>query len=398
MDARAYGPPTPAYGPAVSIRHAIVPALLCLLVLAVYAAVFAVRVQRPGGALAFAVLGTSNTPGNRGYDGQYYYRIAVDPLGGKRGLDRPAYRYQRIGYPLLTRALALGDRARIASTLVLVNAVAIALGTLFVALLVSRYGLSPLYALPYAIYVGQVASIWRDLAEPLAFALVGAALLTWCVERPWPACLLLLAASLTKEAALLFVAAWALHLALRGWWRALVTLLALVVVPHALWQLGLWLIFGQPGLAGTDHPPRLPLGGLSGVRGTRQLLYALPSVVIPALLCLGLVWRGLQLRWRSSASRMEWGRTPRSLDARLPPASVRRAVYSASDLPTLALLINVAFVLWLPAHSYADLWASGRNAQGMVLAALAHPALAGTRLRYPLAVLWACCAPLLWLQ
>jgi hypothetical protein len=371
-----------------AFRALLMPAILFLLVLGAYFTVFAWRARQPDGAIAFAVLGTSNTPGNRGYDGQYYYRIAVAPLGGRRGLDRPAYRYQRIGYPLLARAVALGDRRRVPDTLVLVNVAAIALGTCFVALLLRRNGLSILYAVPYALYAGQVAAFWRDLAEPLAYALVAAALLAWRVARLWPACLLLLAATLTKEAAMLFTAAACGHLLLCKRWRALGTTAALAVLPYALWQIVLWRIFGQAGMAGTDRPPSLPFGGLDGARTVQQILYALSTVAIPAVLCLGLALHSWRVLWRDSGKA---GR--RALGAR-----VRVALRVAGDFPTLALLANVALVLWLPSRSYADLWASARNAQGMVLAALAIPALGTTRLRYPLALLWSCGAPLLWLQ
>ncbi|HWE61436.1 MAG TPA: hypothetical protein VHB98_06975, partial [Chloroflexota bacterium] len=263
------------------------------------------------------------------------------------------------------------------------------------ALLLRRTGLSPLYAVPYALYVGQVACFWRDLAEPLAYTLVAAALLIWRADRLWPTCIVLLAAAVTKETALLFVAAALLHLTLRARWRALGTLVVLVIVPYALWQAVLWRAFGQPGLAGTDHPPLLPLGGLDGARTVRQLLVALPSVVLPALLCLGLALHGWRSIWQTRAGRQA---TPSGARSRLLHAHLWDALYVLSDFPTLALLANVALVLWLPPRSYADLWASARNAQGMVLAALAHPAFGATRLRYPLVALWGCCAPLLWLQ
>ena len=387
---------------------------LCLLVLGIYGMVYAVRVQRVGGALQFAVLATSDTPGNRGYDGQYYYRIALDPSAGQRPvpvpgyppvrIDRPAYRYQRIGYPLLARAVALGRRERIATALVLVNVAAIALGTLFVALLLARNGVSPLYAVAYATYVGQVASFWRDLAEPLATVLIALALLLWRDERPLLPSLALLAAALTKETALLFAAPLALYLLLYGRWRPFATVVGVVLLPYALWQLGLWAAFGQSGVGGADRPPLLPLGGLAGARTTRQLLDAVPAAVLPALLCLALLWRCVMLRWRRATAQEgvmtdQWTLTDpcnpasnRSWAARLRP--MRDIV---GDLPTLYLLANLAFVLWLPAHSYADLWASGRNAQTLVVAGLTHPALATTRLRRSLFVLWACCSPLLWL-
>ena len=410
------------------LRQTWLPVALCALVLVAYGTLYAVRAARPGGALVFAVLGTSDTPGNRGYDGQYYYRIAVAPLAGRHGLDRPAYRYQRIGYPLVARALALGDRARIAPPWCWSMWRRSPWLPCWWRYYWPAAAPSPLWALPYALYVGQVACFWRDLAEPLAYALVAAALLAWRRDRFWPGCILLLAAVLTKENVLLFTVAAALHLLLRGRWRQLWLLLALVALPYALWQLGLWLVYGQTGLGGTDHPPRLPLGGLTGVRDTRQLLYTLIAVVTPALLCLGFIGQGWWLAWRehdgwappSHGARLDLSLRPRprrqasgtpsvpdpasasEMSSASAPGSpltraLARARWAAGDLPTLALLLNLAFVLWLPAHSYADLWASTRNAQGLVLAALTYPAWGSSRLRWPLALFWACCAPLLWL-
>lgn len=375
-------------------RAALVPIALALLVLGVCTAVFATRAGRPGGALAFAVLGTSNTPGNRGYDGQYYYRLAVDPLAGRRGLDRPAYRSQRILYPLLAHAAALGDRERVPAAMVLINGCAVAVGTLCLALLLRLNGISPLLSLGYAAYVGTVACFWRDLAEPVAYALIGAALVVWHGRRPGLTLALLLLALLAKEATLLFVAAFVAHLALRRAWRALGALVATVIVPYALWQLALSIAFGQMGLAGTDRPPRLPLGGLAGVRDHWQLLLVLLAVVTPTLLCLDLIRLGWRAAWHSAHPDAGGG----SLQIDSPVLGhLSRLCWALSDLPTLALLANVLFVLWLPAPSYADLWASSRNADGVVLAALAHPALAQTRPRPMLVALWVACAPLLWL-
>jgi hypothetical protein len=369
----------------------LVPIVLCLIVAGVYAAVYVRRAGHPGGALVFVVLATSNTPGNHGYDGQFYYRIASDPLTGRHGLDKPAYRYQRIGYPLLARALALGQQDRIASALVLLNVAAIALGTLFVAWVMLGNGHSALYALPYAVSIGQVACFWRDLAEPLAFALTAAALLAWQRAHPRTSAMLLLAGVFVKEAVLLFIAAALLHLLLRGRLRTVAFFLLVSVLPFVLWQLVLWRIFGQTGLGSTDHPPVLPFGGLAGARTTRQWFLTLPSVVIPALLCLWLLGEGAVHLWREMWAQQD----PDS-------GAVRRAAGAGiavlSDFPSLALAANLALIIWLPPPSYADLWASTRIALGVVLAALTYPAFARSKVRYPLVILWSCCAPLLWLQ
>src|SRR5439155_705441 len=66
-----------------------------------------------------------------GYDGQFYYYLARDPLlrgGAPTYLDAPGYRYQRILLPALSALLALGQPAWIGWTLLLTNLLGLALG------------------------------------------------------------------------------------------------------------------------------------------------------------------------------------------------------------------------------------------------------------------------------
>jgi hypothetical protein len=64
-----------------------------------------------------------------GYDGQFSYFIALDPVGAAPYLGAPAYRYGRIGYPLVVRVAALGKPDWVRGSLVVVNALAIAAAT-----------------------------------------------------------------------------------------------------------------------------------------------------------------------------------------------------------------------------------------------------------------------------
>ena len=61
----------------------------------------------------FALIGSLYDPGlpggRPGYDGQFAYQIARDPVNGWTKIDVPAYRYQRIVYPVAARVLALGN-------------------------------------------------------------------------------------------------------------------------------------------------------------------------------------------------------------------------------------------------------------------------------------------------
>src|SRR3972149_9882916 len=65
----------------------------------------------------------SVTAAPEGYDGQFAYYIAIDPAPRVVApkLDAPAYRYQRILYPLLAPALALGGPAAIPWPMLLVG-------------------------------------------------------------------------------------------------------------------------------------------------------------------------------------------------------------------------------------------------------------------------------------
>ncbi len=281
MDLRAR---TRQFGPAY---------LIALLVLTVYACVFAVRVRADGSALPFVVMGTSNTPGNHGYDGQFYYRIAIAPLGTSRGLDNVAYRYQRIGYPMLARALSVGRNALVPGALVLINIVAVAIGTLVCARFLRANGFHPAYALAWALYAGQVAAFWRDLAEPFAMLLVACALMAVRVDRVPLAGVLLAAAVLTKETALLFAAAVAASYAFRGRANSFAVFTVLVAAPYLAWQLALVHMFGHTGLSEAHAAPRLLLVGLRGARGTGAVVGDLLAVAGPSVLCVALLACGI---------------------------------------------------------------------------------------------------------
>jgi hypothetical protein len=349
--------------------------LIAVLVLAVYGCIFVVRDRTDGSAMAFVVMGTSNTPGNHGYDGQYYYRIAVAPLGATRGLDDAAYRYQRIGYPMLARALSLGRSALVPAMLVLINVAAVALGSLVCAQLLRAHVFPPAYALLWALYAGQAAAFLRDLAEPLAMLLVACALCAVRADRVCLAGVLLALAALTKETALLFAVALAVHYLLRGRGRAFATLTVLAAAPYCAWQAVLARAFGHTGLSGAQTPARLLLDGLRGARGTGALVDDLVVVVVPSVLCVGLLASGI------------WLRRARGL---------RGVLGAISSWSSLALALNIAFVWLLPKETYADLWASARTADGLVLAALVHPNFGRCWVRRPLAVAWACSSVFFW--
>lgn len=138
-----------------------------------------------------------------GYDGQFFYRLALDPANLSRtayGITMDhAYRSMRIGYPALTWLLSAGQRSLVPAMLVAVNVLAVgALGYLG-GVFARRGGRSTLWGLLLPAYFGLIMSVSRDTAEPLAAACLVAGLLALRARRPVLAGLLLAYGALTRE-------------------------------------------------------------------------------------------------------------------------------------------------------------------------------------------------------
>ena len=212
----------------------------------------AILVAYNGDPLAFARLGFGP---NKGYDGQFTYLIAVDPspesvvreIEDVRA-DVPAYRYQRILLPALARLLGLGQPGLIVWMIPVINLVAQTAGVAIVEQLLIESGVSRWYALVYAFWPGLVVAVRADLTEPLSYTFVAAGYLLHWRGRPWVSAVCFGLAVLTKETALLFVAAQIIHLALARHWRKASSLSALTIVPFVAWQAALHVMFGSFGV------------------------------------------------------------------------------------------------------------------------------------------------------
>jgi len=202
----------------------IMPALV-LLTLAAVVVTVRVQVAADGDLARFIVAGarrvdveqlpSPRVPVNpRGYDGLFYYRLAVDPADlsttahGIR-LDSPLRR-QRIGYPLLAWSLARGQAAAIPAALVAVNVLGLGLAGLFGGLLARELGRHPLWGLLPAGYAGLVTTLARDLTEITALLFMLAGLFALHRQRHLWAAFALASATLCRETALVVPAALAL--------------------------------------------------------------------------------------------------------------------------------------------------------------------------------------------
>ncbi len=149
-----------------------------------------------------------------GYDGQFYYRLALDPLNFRTTaygirMDEP-YRFMRIGYPALTWLVSLGQHLAVPVMLVAVNVAAIGAMGWLGGIFARQAGRHALAGLLLPGYFGLITSLSRDTAEPLAAACLLGGLLAIRARRPVLAALLLAYGALTRETVMVAVAAIAL--------------------------------------------------------------------------------------------------------------------------------------------------------------------------------------------
>lgn len=273
------------------------PALLVLLISSAYV-VFRLAAYEFDPA-ALAEIGTRyaelDPNGSEGYDGQFNLYIARDPSPDSVAphLDVPAYRYQRILYPLLARLLAFGSPGLIPWTLILVNLAAHSAATYLLADLLARREIATSYALIYGLWVGLISGVGLFLHEPVAHALVILAFYFRDRDRYVPMGLVMSLALFAKETTAVFwLALLIADFIDRELDRGHVVLLV-GGLGFAVWQGWLWLTFGMPGIASGGEMATpfewIPFMGFLriGFASLKALgLYTLifvPTVIIPTV-------------------------------------------------------------------------------------------------------------------
>lgn len=328
------------------------PASLTFIVLVI---IVVARVADSGGdPLVLARLGTRYSQGNpngtEGYDGQFAYYIARDPApeNVRNYLDVPAYRYQRILFPLLARLVVFGHEPGLPWALAGLGILAQSVGTWAVAELLAGWKVNRWYALTYGLFAGFTLSVVLDLPEPLAYGCVAGAFLALERRKKGLAWLLFGLAMFAKEVTALFVAAAFISLVLNRRWADAAGIGLVAILPYGLFQLWLWSQFGQPGLGsgGAMATPfeLIPFMGLwrigfySPTYLAAMLLVFTPTIILPTLWGL---WAGIK-KWTS-------------MDR---------------DIVVIALVINTLVMLFLPFSTYRETGGLLRFACGLVLAVL----------------------------
>lgn len=286
-----------------------------------------------------------------GYDGEYYWALAADPVHAHDYMGRVAgIVYSRVGYPAVSFLASGGSRSALPTAMLVVNLVALLGGTAALAAWFTKRGLPPWPAAVYGLYPGLIFTVFFDLTEPLAFALVIFAFLLFDAERRRRvvgAAVLLALAVLTRETTVPFAlaAAGCLGVARRRAGRpaALPALLfvATTVVPLLVWREIVGRYTHEPTQE-TSHTPSwfIPLRGFWEWRpldGEHRLI--LLTLVLPALVA------GV--------------------------AAVVMLARRRAPIAALLLLANVLlYVVYLPKGVYIDYPAASRAAIGVLLSAL----------------------------
>jgi hypothetical protein len=197
------------------------------------------------------VLGRPVVADGLAHDGKYFFAQANDPwyLDPERHaavLDAPLYRAQRMLYPTIAGGFGLFPPEVILWSTIVINVLAMAIGTVLAARLALIWGYSPWLGIWVPLNIGLLLELNLGNAGVLAYTLCLAALLALEAKQTWLTALLFAAAALTREVMILFpvglLILWMIQRR-RPPWR-------LVLVPAA--AMGIWHVYLRVRLSGID--------------------------------------------------------------------------------------------------------------------------------------------------
>jgi hypothetical protein len=260
-----------------------------------------------------------------GYDGQFYWVLAHDPLLVHNStliqMSPFSSGMQRLAYPLLAAVLALGRASALPATLLAVNVISVLAITAAVASFARSRGRSVWWSLAVGLSPGLLMGVLRDLSDPLALAAVTGGLIAWERGRRWSAAALLTLAALAREPMILALGGIGLETMILGCRqrrdrRALARLVrrawpVLVVVGAVFlaWQIYIRLRYTGAGAGGAaalaPHPNLQPFGDfmIEAHRTLAQDAGVAPAwdLTYMALMLGAMVWSGLLAVRRPSA-------------------------------------------------------------------------------------------------
>ncbi|GAB4344745.1 MAG: hypothetical protein Kow0099_24380 [Candidatus Abyssubacteria bacterium] len=199
--------------------------------------------------------------GGDGYDGQFYYYMVKYLFMGEQSDVPNAFRYQRILYPLLAYAAALGHVQWLPVSMPAINLAAMAFGVWLLWLMIRNHLSAPHLAL-YALNIGFLVAFFYDIATPLCIGLVVAGAYFYSREQWWPASVMLALSLLAQENGAVVVAALCLWLAWKRRWNSAL-ILGAAFIPWLAWQMIIWRLYGGLPLLMSGNHLRLPFVGMA---------------------------------------------------------------------------------------------------------------------------------------
>ena len=218
----------------------------------------------------------TNSPG---YDGQFYYRLALFPFPSKRtdfviSLDKPSTRHQRILYPFLVWLFTFGKSDHVPVMMIFVNFCGLCLIGWFGGVYSRLINRHALWGLIFPLFPGFPLILARDLTEIVETAMVMGCLVFVRKHKQIGAALFLTLAALAKETALFVAAGCLLSYFLarikneKGYQEIKWYLFAIPLFVYCVWQGILFLHWGKF--------PVIHRGGQAGIPflGLGQFIYA----------------------------------------------------------------------------------------------------------------------------
>lgn len=204
-----------------------------------------------------------------GHDGKFFFILANDPFLMEpevtgAALDRPLYRSQRMLYPLLAGAGGLLSPAAITWTMLIVNLIAMGVGSWAVATVAIEMGGSPWWGLAFVLNLGFISEMNISGAGIVSAAAAFGAISLLLRGRRLTAVLLLMIAALSREAMLIAAAGSGFWL-----WQRRERREAIATAGVPLVAVGIWALYARARLgwsAGVSEVKEIgiPFGGFVG--------------------------------------------------------------------------------------------------------------------------------------
>jgi hypothetical protein len=180
-----------------------------------------------------------------GYDAQFFYFMTYDPFLLRFSdeprkyrvlADEPRYRYERIGFPLLTKVVSLDRPEFYPQAMMILILLSHFLGAFFLVRIVQFFGQSPFWALSYILVPGYQLSLARALPESLVMAFILAGLYFYLKGKILKPSFLFSISLLTRETAALAVFPLILWEFFKGKNRRKALVLSLSFLPLIGWK------------------------------------------------------------------------------------------------------------------------------------------------------------------